>query len=158
MALQVREAQLDDAPGVSRMLLELGYDGEDAIVRRRLERVLGTTDHAVFLAIERPHGVIGMVHASVMIGLLQPPHVEVHALVVGSAHRQVGTGRALLERLHNWALRRGVDDVATHMQRHRKAGHMFFGKLGYSVSAEHREYSRDLAGPLRDAKDPTAMD
>lgn len=158
MPVQIREAQLEDAPGVCRMLLELGHDGEEALVRRRLERVLGTTDHVVFLAVERPHGVVGMLHASVMIGLQDPPRVEVHALVVASAHRGAGTGRALLERLHNWALRRGIDDVATRFQRHRKVGHLFFGKMGYSVATEQRVYTRDLAGPLRNHEDPTAMD
>jgi len=158
MPVQIREAQLEDGPSVCRMLLELGHDGDEALVRRRLERLLGTTDHVVFLAVERPHGVIGMLHASVMIGLQHPPRVEVHALVVASAHRCAGNGRALLERLHNWALRRGIDDVATRFQRHRKAGHLFYGKMGYSVASELRVYTRDLAGPLRDHEDATAMD
>ena len=158
MPVQVREAQLEDAPDVARMLLELGYDGEEALVRRRLERVLGTTDHVVFLAVERPHGVVGMVHASVSISLQDRPRANVHVLVVASANRCAGTGRALLERLHNWALRRGIDDVGTEFPRHRKAGHLFYGKLGYSVTGEHRLYQRDLASPMRNHEDSTAMD
>lgn len=158
MPVQVREAQLEDTPDICRMLLQLGYDGEEALVRRRLERVLGTTDHVVFLAQERPHGAVGMLHASVTISLLHRPRVDMHVLVVASAHREAGGGRALLERLHNWALRRGIDDVATEFPRHRKAGHLFFGKLGYSVTGEHRVYQRDLASPLRDREDSTAMD
>lgn len=158
MPTQVREAQLEDAAEICRMLLELGHDGEEAIVRRRLERVLGTTDHVVLVAVERPHGVVGMLHASVTLSLQSRPRVDVQLLVVASAHRSQGTGRALLERLHNWALRRGIDDVAARFRRHRKTGHLFYGKLGYSVSAEHRVYTRDLAGPLRNHEDPTAMD
>jgi GNAT superfamily N-acetyltransferase len=159
MPIQVREAQLEDTPDVCRMLLELGYDGEEALVRRRLERVIGTTDHAVFLAHERPHGVVGMLHASVSISLLHRPRVDVHVVVVASSHRCAGTGRALLERVHNWALRRGIDDVCTQFQRHRKPAHLFYGKLGYSVVSEQRHYQRDLASPLRDqGEDSTAMD
>lgn len=158
MPVQVREAQLEDAAEICRMLLELGHDGEEALVRRRLERVLGTTDHVVLVAVERPHGVVGMLHASVTVSLQVRPRVDVQLLVVASAHRGGGTGRALLERLHNWALRRGIDDVAARFRRHRKTGHLFYGKLGYSVSAEHRVYTRDLAGPLRNHEDPTAMD
>ncbi len=158
MPVQVREAQLEDAPDICRLLLELGYDGEEALVRRRLERVHGTTDHVVFLAVERPHGTVGLVHGSVALSLQHSPRVNVNVLVVASAHRGSGTGRALLERVHNWALRRGIDDVATHFRRHRKAAHLFYGKLGYSVTGEHRVYERDLAGPLRNHQDPTAMD
>ncbi len=159
MTVQVREAQLEDTPAVCRMLLELGHDAEEPLIRRRLERILGTTDHVVFLAFERPHGVVGMLHASVAIGLTHRPRVELHAIVVANAHRCAGTGRMLLERVHNWALRRGIDDVATQLQRHRKAAHLFFGKLGYSVVSELRAYQRDLASPLREReKDPTEMD
>jgi GNAT superfamily N-acetyltransferase len=142
MPVQVREAQLEDAAEICRMLLELGHDGEEALVRRRLERVLGTTDHVVLVAVERPHGIVGMLHASVAVSLQVRPRVDVQLLVVASAHRGQGTGRALLERLHNWALRRGIDDVAARFRRHRKIGHLFYGKLGYSVNHE----------------DPTAMD
>ncbi len=159
MAAQVREAQLEDTPAVCRMLLELGHDAEEPLVRRRLERVLGTTDHVVFLAFDRPHGIIGMLHASVEIGLIHRPLVEIEAIVVANAHRCTGIGRLLLERVHNWALRRGIDDVAAQFQRHRKAAHLFYGKLGYSVASELRSYQRDLASPLREReRDPTAMD
>ena len=158
MTVEVREAQLEDSPAVTRMLLELGYDAEEQLVRRRLERVLGTTDHAVFIATERPHGMVGVMHAFVSVTLLHRPHVEIGALVVASSHRQSGAGRSLLERVHNWALRRGIDDVAIRFKRHRKAGHAFFGKLGYTVVAEHRVYQRDLASPMRNKEDSTAMD
>ncbi|MGH1343146.1 MAG: GNAT family N-acetyltransferase [Nannocystales bacterium] len=158
MPVQVREAQLEDTPDICRMLLQLGHDGDEALVRRRLERVLGTTDHVVLLAQERPHGSVGILHASTAISLQSPPRVDVHVLVVTSAHREAGAGRALLERLHNWALRRGIDDVATAFARHRKTGHAFFGKLGYSVAGERRLYKRDLASPLRTHEDSTAMD
>lgn len=158
MPVQVREAQLEDTPDICRLLLQLGHDGDEALVRRRLERALGTTDHVVLLAHERPHGAVGMLHASTAISLQHRPRVDVHVLVVASAHRESGAGRALLERLHNWALRRGIDDVTAAFARHRKMGHLFFGKLGYSVLGEHRVYKRDLASPLRDREDSTAMD
>ncbi len=160
MTVEVREAQLEDSPSVTRMLLELGYDAEEALVRRRIERVLGSTDHVIFVVGERPHGLIGVMHAFVSITLTQRPHVEIGTLVVSGSHRQSGAGRALLERVHNWALRRGIDDVATRFKRHRKAGHAFYGKMGYTAVADHRVYRRDLASPMRndDTEDPTAMD
>ena len=158
MSADVREAQLEDTPIICRMLLELGYDGDEPLVRRRLERVLGSSDHVVFLASERPHGVVGMLHASVYVGLLGRPRVDVNALVVTGPNREAGVGRALLERVHNWALRRGIDDVCAQFKRHRKAGHQFFGKLGYTVVAEQRVYQRDLASPPRNRGDSTEMD
>lgn len=149
MPVEYREARLEDADTLSRLLLELGYDGDALTVRRRLERILGLTDHVVFVAIERPHGVVGMIHADVQITLVRRPWAEVCSLVVTGAQRQSGVGRGLLERVQGWALKRGVDDVLVRMQKHRKAAHTFLGQLGYTVTKEQRVYERDLASPLR---------
>ena len=147
MAVEYREAQLQDAQQVARLLDELGYKDNETAVRRRIERVLGLTDHVIMVAIERPHGVQGIVHAEVLVTLMARPRATVHALAVTADARQAGIGRELLERVHGWALRRGIDDVQISMQRTRKEAHGLLMKLGYSVNREHLVYERDLAVP-----------
>jgi N-acetylglutamate synthase-like GNAT family acetyltransferase len=156
MPVEYREARLEDAEPVARLLLELGYDGDPLVVRRRVERIIALSDQVVFVAIERPHGVVGMIHADVQITLLRPPWAEVCTLVVTAAQRKGGIGRGLIERVQGWALRRGVDDVVIRMQRHRKAAHLFLGQMGYTVTKEQRVYERDLASPLNE--NPTKSD
>lgn len=149
MPVEYREARLEDADPLARLLLELGYDGDAVVVRRRLERILGLSDHVTFVAIERPHGLVGMIHAGVEVTLIRRPWAEILGLVVTGAQRKASIGRGLVERVQGWALRRGIDDVVIRMQRHRKAAHLFFGQMGYSVTKEQRVYERDLASPLK---------
>jgi N-acetylglutamate synthase-like GNAT family acetyltransferase len=149
MPVEYREARLEDAEPISRLLLELGYDGDDVVVRRRLERILGLSDNVVFVAVERPHGVVGMIHAAVQVTMVNRPWAEIGGLVVTGAQRKAGIGRGLVERVQGWAMRRGIDDVVVRMQRHRKAAHLFLGQMGYSVTKEQRVYERDLASPLK---------
>jgi N-acetylglutamate synthase-like GNAT family acetyltransferase len=148
VAVEYREAELPDAQQVSRLLHELDCKDDAATVRRRIERILGLTDHMMFVAVERPHGVVGVVHAEVLVTLMARPRATIRALVVAPDVRESGIGRELLERVHSWALRRGIDDIQVAMQRTRKEGHHFLVKLGYTVSGEHLIYERDLAAPM----------
>ena len=157
MPVEYREARLDDAEPMARLLLELGYEGDQLVIRRRLERILGLSDQIVYVAIERPHGVVGMIHAGVQVTLVRRPNAELYALVVTGAQRKSGVGRGLLERVQGWALKRGIDDVIVRMQRHRKAAHLFLGQMGYTVTKDQRVYERDLGSPLRSGH-PTKSD
>lgn len=157
MALDIREASLTDTAGICKLLLEFGYDCEEALVRRRLDRILGLTDHVVYAAIEKPHGLVGFAHAGVVVTLLDRPFAELGALVVGKEHRRGGIGAELLDHLHDWALRRGIDDVVVRAQNHRKAAGHFFLAMGYSLVKEQKVYRRDLAGPF-EAGERTVID
>lgn len=157
MPVEVREAQLEDTSILTRLCLELGYDGDEAVVRRRLDRTLSRSDHAVYVAVERPHGVIAMIHASVSISVLERPVVDIGAFIVTTAARRGGAGRMLIERIHAWALKRGVDDITARFQPHRNAGG-FFAKLGYTINRHHEVFRRDLASPIKQGAARTDMD
>lgn len=158
MPVAYREAQLADAPSLVRLILELGFEAPDDVVRRRLDRVLSSTDHIVYVAMERPHGVAGFVHAATRVTLGERPYCAIEAICVSSAHRRNGLGRGLLERAQGWAIRRGLDDVVIEAGRHRKVAHAFFGRMGYTMVGEHRIYRRDLAGVAQYADPSTAQD
>lgn len=162
MPSDIREAQLTDVPELVKLVHELGHEGDEATLRRRLDRVLHASEHVVFVSESRPHGLVGMVHASVVATLLGWPHCEIEALVVTTSHRGLGLGRGLLERVHGWALRRGLDEVILRASRHRKAAHRLLGKLGYTMREEQRVFIRNLADRPddegSDGSPSTAMD
>jgi len=157
MPLEIREAQLTDAAAIAPLLLELGHAGDETAVRRQLERVLKSNQHVVFLAEESPHGVLGLLHAGIALSLVSRPYCEVGAFIVATPHREMGIGRTLLEHLHAWSLRRGVDDVVIRASRSRKAAHRFCGQMGYTMHEEQRLFTRDLAGP-KPPGEPTVAD
>jgi len=159
MPLEIREAQLCDAAEVARLLLELGHEDDEGRIRRRLDRVLRSDNqHVVLVAEEPPHGVIGLAHAMILATLLDTPSCEVCALIVTASHRQMGAGRALVERIHGWALRRGVENTTIRVSRQRKEAQQFLDRLGYTKSMEERVYTRDLTGPTNHVGENTMMD
>lgn len=147
MPLELRHAALGDAPDLTRLILELGYDTDEAAMRRRLDRVLGSSGHVVFVAIEPPHGIVGCIHVSVRVTLLERPYAEIEALSVTGGHRRQGVGQALVQRAHQWATRRGILDVVARSQLHRKGARDFYRTLGYRELKEQRVFVRNIDAP-----------
>ena len=63
------------------------------------------------LGVRRIQDIVRELGAFAQVDASQPAILDVNALVVTGPNREAGVGRALLERVHNWALRRGLDDV-----------------------------------------------
>ncbi len=157
VSAQVRRAVPDDVQSIARLLLELGYEGTEPQIRRRLDRVLRHPDHVVLVGVEPPHGVVGLLHACVQIPLTEPPFVWVMALVVSSAHRRTGVGRMVIDRLHSWASRRGVENILAPFATHREEAQRFFKGLGYQLEKTQRVFRRSLGEPFQQGP-PTLMD
>jgi N-acetylglutamate synthase-like GNAT family acetyltransferase len=157
MPLEIRAAQLSDAPGVGPLLLQLGYEGDPEIVRRRLDRVMGRQDNVVYVAVDRPYGLVGLIHAGVQVTLLERPFAEIGAMVVTAEQRSNGIGRALLDKVHIWAIKRGLEEVVIRSQTHRQSAHTFFENLGYVKVKDQRVLLRNMADPRRTG-DSTLMD
>jgi GNAT superfamily N-acetyltransferase len=157
MPLELRRASIDDTPPLVRLMLELGYDVDEAAMRRRLGRLLGLGDHAVFVASEPPYGIVGALHVAVSVTLILRPFADIRALIVRRDHRRQGVGQALVERCLRWATDRGVLDVVTTAQAHRQAAAGFYRSLGFRLLGEHNVFIRTLDAPHAH-DEPTAMD
>ena len=82
--LTIRQGAVADLPAARKLLAQLGYDLEEAEVRRRYEAVSKATDHAL-LVTDQDGAVIGLLHLYVRPALDKPPEVVVQALVVDEA-------------------------------------------------------------------------
>ena len=121
-------------PAARKLLAQLGYDLEEAEVRRRYEAVSKATDHALLVA-GQDGAVIGWLHLYVRPALDKPPEVVVQALVVDEAARGTGVGRNLMETAELWAAERGFTSVALTSHIARSEAHTFYQRLGYRIDA-----------------------
>lgn len=148
MPVAIRHAELRDAPSLRKLLLHLGIDDEEFSIRWRLDRIIRMSDHAVIVAEEPPHGLIGIVHASISPTLLARPICEVSILLVASDHRNSGVGLRLLEQVQDWSMRRGIEDVRVLVKHSQYASHSFFEHIGFVELELQHIYVSKINCPL----------
>ena len=127
----IRDAELNDAPELAALMCELGYETKRTEMETRLDLILSNPACKTFVAVMEG-SVCGM------IGTLTYPSYEhndpsgrILALVISSAARRRGIGRALIATAEKDFARRGIRRVALNTQLAREDAHKFYESLGY---------------------------
>lgn len=126
--LVVREADVTDAEAIADLALELSYQIDASDVRHRLAGL--ATGHVVIVATTSER-VIGWLHGFQSASLLHGDRVEVAGLTIASDQQGRGVGTALVARLEQWAIGRGVAAVRVLSGSERSAAHRFYLARGY---------------------------
>src|SRR4051812_39664250 len=92
----IRTAEIDDAAGVAELSGILGYPANPETMRQRLECVLGSNAHVVFVA-EIDDRIVGWAEAAEVEILVADRRCELEGLVVAEGERDRGVGRKLIE-------------------------------------------------------------
>lgn len=132
-SVRVRPASRKDAEALARLSTQLGYPSSRAEVERRLARLGGDKEHAVYVAVNSDGKVVGWVHVSVSHLVESDPEAEIGGLVVDGECRGIGVGRLLTERAEQWARAKGLKSVYLRSNIIRKDAHAFYLRLGYTV-------------------------
>lgn len=137
----IRPVSLLDVDALVPLAEQLGYPSSSERLRRRLERLLGSRQDAVFAA-EDGGRVIGWVHVQERPLLEEDLAAEVCSIVVLDSSRGKGAGRALMARAEDWARGRGLEDVFLRSNVVRKDTHRFYEGLGYTLAATSHLFTR----------------
>ncbi len=130
--LHVREAHLDDAPYVARLIELLGYPCSAKQMRTRLEHILPSADHVTFVAL-RSGRIVGMAGAFVSLIYEEDGLVgRLLALSVDAEEQGQGIGAALVERAEQWMAQRGATMFMVNSGLQRGDAHRFYEHLGYT--------------------------
>ena len=130
--LNIRHARLGDAPALSALMCELGYDTTATEMRRRLRSIFSDACLCTFVAEinDQLWGMIGtLIHAS-------HEHNDftgrITALVVSREHRRSGVGRALVAAAEKDFVEKRVTRVSLTTRFTREQAHRFYQAMGYS--------------------------
>jgi GNAT superfamily N-acetyltransferase len=146
-AVRIRAPRLEDAPRLAVLSAELGYPSSAADIAGRLSGLLQRTDHCLRVA-ESPEGeVMGWIHAEERRILEAGVWCEIAGLVVGSAYRGHGAGRALVGEVEGWARERGLSTVKVRSNVTREESHPFYLRLGYVRIKTQHVYLRPSRQP-----------
>lgn len=145
-AIQVRRATPADAARLAALSAELGYPASAEVLAQRLGDLLGHEDQIVLVAEEPPAEVVGWVHGADQQLLESGRRCELLGLVVDSRVRGRGVGRRLVAAVEEWAVARGLEQMAVRSNVARSESHPFYERLGYARVKTQHAY-RKRVGP-----------
>lgn len=155
--LNLRDASLDDAGALARLMGELGYPTSPAEMRQRLETILPQANFRTFVATMAGE-VCGM------IGTVVSPSYEhndrtgrIVALVVSEKARRRGVARRLI----GWAEKdfagRAVTRISLTTRLSRSEAHKFYEQMGYAKTG-YRYAKEIVPGRAATLNPPPASD
>jgi len=143
-AFSVRAATAEDAKAIARLTEELGYPADEEIVRERLSRLAGRSDHLVVVA-QSEHGEIcGWLQAHSSEVLESGFRVEIVGLVISKPMRRRGVGRLLVEYAEAWAARVGAPAMVVRSNVKRVESHPFYAALRYAQTKSQNVYRKRI--------------
>jgi len=103
-----------------------------------LKQALADQDAAILVA-ESGDRVVGLAHVTVRespdVPIFVPRrYAHVSTLVVRREARRAGVGRALMERVHRWALDKGVTEIELGVWEFNQPAIAFYERLGYTTA------------------------
>lgn len=144
MRLEVRGAKLDDAFDIQKLnSTEMGYSYPLEQTRQQLMELLQSEEDKIFVA-EVDGVVAGYVHANNYELLYAPPIKNVMGIAVSSDYRKMGNGKALLERVEQWAKETGAAGVRLVSGGSRIDAHSFYNSLGYGEGKPQLNFKKQL--------------
>jgi GNAT superfamily N-acetyltransferase len=144
--IDIRPAGATDAPRLQVLLTQLGYPSELGAVTRRLADLLDSATHEVLVAAPAGDSRIGgCICVERRLVLERDDSVEITGLVVDSAARRSGLGRALVDAAERWASRHAVHTVVVRSNVERPESHPFYERIGYRRTTTSHTYRKEVA-------------
>jgi len=139
---EIRPAKTSDAVEIARLSAELGYSISIDEIHAALDRLLADSRHLI--AVIDGHGdrLLGWMHVEQRTSMQTADRAELIGLVVDSAARRRGLGRALVDAAEQWARSLGLTTVTVRSNVTRELSHPFYEALGYVREKTQHSYRK----------------
>lgn len=145
MNVTIREISIDDAAAAAGLCAQLGYPATPAEMADRVRGIASQPDHAVYVACESTGAVIGWIDVSLVRHLQVETYAEIGGLIVSSAHRSAGAGRALVAAAEQWAAQKGLRRIVVRSNISRDRAHAFYLREGYQRVKTSASFAKIIA-------------
>ncbi|WP_158598362.1 GNAT family N-acetyltransferase [Falsibacillus albus] len=126
----IRRAQLKDAKQISRLCFQLGYEIPENQVEVRLEKILSSKYHAVFVEEAQEGLIAGWCHVFGKF-LIQDTYAEIGGIVIDEVFRGKGIGTQLMQKCESWSRANGFSQIKLRSGNERSTAHQFYESIGY---------------------------
>lgn len=143
--IEIRPVRAADAPRLAGLLAQLGYPSDVDAVTNRLASTMDSATQQVLVAAPADDSRIdGYIGVERRLLLIKDEHVEITDLVVDSAARRSGVGRALVNAAEQWARQRGLHAIVVRSNVTRLESHPFYEGVGYHRTATSHLYHKEV--------------
>ena len=142
---EIRPIGAADPPRLTELLAQLGYPCAPDAMTSRLAAILNSATQQVLVAVSADDSHIdGYIGVERRLALEYDERVEITALVVDSAARRSGLGRALVNAAEQWALQHGLHIVVVRSNVQRPESHPFYAGIGYERTKTSHMYRKEI--------------
>jgi GNAT superfamily N-acetyltransferase len=144
--LVIRPIQREDAPQVSVLAEQLGYQRSSPDIKAWIETLPDRSEYqAAFVACIADE-VVGWIEISVQHHLQSPPHALIGGLVVKDSHRNRQIGLRLCEHAESWTWHHDVSVLRVTSRSTRPGAHRFYERNGYALTKLSHVYEKHRLG------------
>lgn len=135
--LEIRDARLEDAPALTRLLAQLGYPEVGEFIERRIAQQNAHPDAATYVAMAGPR-LLGFISLHFIPQIaLAGDFCRISYFCVDHDARSLGVGALLEARAVAEARARGCNRMELHSSARREAAHRFYFRQGYEESPKY---------------------
>ena len=143
MTIVVREAQLKDVKGITRLCQQLGYSTSTQEVQEYIQ-LETDRQRIVYIACQKADSVIGWINVYVANELLVSKQAEIGGLIVDERYRACGIGRQLMQQAKVWAQQQGCSSLQVRSNIIRQQAHSFYERVGFNLDKTQKVFRHRL--------------
>ena len=142
MDFVIRECRIVDADAIQKMnSKEMGYTYIKEQTERKLEMLLASDKDKIFVALVG-NIVVGYIHANDYEVIYAPSMKNIMGIAVSSEYRRMGIGKALLEKVEEWAKETGASGIRLVSGGTRTGAHEFYRHMGYDDGRQQLNFKK----------------
>lgn len=151
--IEIRPANSADAVIIAHLSGQLGYPTAIRQAESRLDAILGSKDHAVFVA-HVDKQILGWIHVFLARRIESEPFAELGGLVVAESYRRRGIGRRLLARAEEWSVGCSVAKLRVRVRSDRDEARTFYRNLGFTKAKAQGVFDKSWRISTLDSPSP----
>jgi N-acetylglutamate synthase-like GNAT family acetyltransferase len=143
MNITIRKISVEDAPAVSSLSQQLGYQLSPSETAGQIKEVMASSDNCAFVALS-DEKIIGWIHGFKAVRMETKSFVEIGCLVVDENYRGKGMGKKLIDRIKHWCVEQDVRSLRVRCNTKRAEAHQFYLTLGFSEMKEQKIFGIEV--------------
>ena len=141
-SFKIRSATINDASDISELSKQLGYPNIASDIIDRLNTIMNSDDHRVYVAYIPQGKTIAWIHIFAAQRIESEPFAEIGGFVVSESFRNKGIGKKLLEVAEKWSISQNLGKLRVRSKIEREDAKRFYLKMGFFVAKNQSVYEK----------------